>query len=70
MQNGPSLPGAEFTITVADENLFTKADNLLPPLQDYNGAYDVYVRDVFTATTELVSKSTAGVIGFIRPMKS
>lgn len=42
---------------------YTKADNLLPPLQDYNGAYDVYLRDVFLGTTELVSKTTSGVIG-------
>jgi Tol biopolymer transport system component len=55
--------GASISATGRYVVFFTKADNLLPPLQDSNGAYDVYVRDVFTATTELVSKSTAGVIG-------
>lgn len=42
---------------------YSKADNLLPPLQDSNGAYDVYLRDVFLGTTQLVSRSTAGVLG-------
>ncbi len=39
----------------------TSADNLVPG--DTNGTYDVFVRDLETGVTELVSRSSAGALG-------
>lgn len=60
--NGESI-GASISQDGRYVTFYTAASNILSAGMDSNGANDIFLRDVFLASTTLISKSSAGAIG-------